>query len=132
MNYIDAFEILEIDKTVKLNDLTLDFLKRRYHKLALQNHPDKNGNTGEFTLKFQQIQEAYIFLQREIAAINHENTYVDDTTNPNVYVDILALFMKTIFNGGHNDIILNVVKELVIGCKKVSIKLFSYNLNPFL
>lgn len=124
MNYIDAFEILEIDKTVKLNDITLDFLKRRYHKLALQNHPDKNGNTGEFTLKFQQIQEAYIFLKREIAAINNENTYVDDTSNPNVYVDILSLFMKTIFNGGHTDIILNVVKELVIGCKKVSIKLF--------
>lgn len=125
MNYIDAFEILEIDKNVKLNDITLDFLKRRYHKLALQNHPDKNGNTSEYTLKFQQIQEAYIFLQREIAAINNETTHVDENgSNPNIYVDILTLFMKTIFNGGHDDIVLNVIKELVIGCKKVSVQLF--------
>ena len=122
MNYIDAFEILEIDKNVKLNDITLDFLKRRYHKLALQNHPDKNGNTSEFTLKFQQIQEAYIFLQREI---NNETTNLDDASaNPNIYVDILTLCMKTIFNGDHADIVLNVIKELVIGCKKVSIQLF--------
>ena len=92
MNYIDAFEILEIDKNVKLNDITLDFLKRRYHKLALQNHPDKNGNTSEYTLKFQQIQEAYIFLQREIAVMNNDTTNVEDASaNPNIYVDILRI-----------------------------------------
>jgi hypothetical protein len=124
MNYIDAFKILEIDKTVKLNDITLDFLKRRYHKLALQNHPDKNGNTSEYTLKFQQIQEAYTFLQREIAVMNNETTNVDDMPNPNIYVDVLTLFMKTIFNSGNNDIVLNVIKDLVIGCKKVSVQLF--------
>jgi hypothetical protein len=32
--------------------------------------------------------------------------------------------MKNIFNGSYNEIILSIVKELVIGCKKVSVKIF--------
>jgi hypothetical protein len=134
MNYIDAFDILEIDKSVKLNDITTDFLKKKYHKLALQYHPDKNGSTNESTIKFQKIGDAYNFLQREINIINNdcnndnEDTYKDtDATsniNTDIYAEILSLFMKNIFNGSYNEIILSIVKELVIGCKKVSAQIF--------
>jgi curved DNA-binding protein CbpA len=133
MNYIDAFDILEIDKNVKLNDITSDFLKKKYHKLALQYHPDKNGNTLESTIQFQNIYDAYNFLQREINIINNDynndndnNNNIDPDVNINtdIYAEILSLFMKNIFNGSYNDIILSIVKELVIGCKKVSVKLF--------
>lgn len=130
MNYIDAFNILEIDKNIKLNDITSDFLKKKYHKLALQNHPDKNGNTMESTMKFQNINDAYNFLQREINIINNDNDNdtVESNANANtttdMYTEILSLFMKNIFNGSYNEIILSIVKELVIGCKKVSVKLF--------
>lgn len=129
MNYIDAFDILEIDKNIKLNDINNEYLKKKYHKLALQNHPDKNGNTIESTIKFQQINDAYNFLQREITIINNDNDndIVDPDINnksTDIYSEILSLFMKNIFNGNYNDIILSIVKELVIGCKKVSVKLF--------
>ena len=66
MDHKRALEILEID-VVNFN---LDFLKKKYHKLALQNHPDKNDNTKESNEKFKQINEAYNFLKREIDHLN--------------------------------------------------------------
>ena len=98
--------------------------------MSLQYHPDKNGSTNESSIKFQKIGDAYNFLQREINIINNDdnnnNVDQDTTTNVNtdIYADILSLFMKNIFNGSYNEIILSIVKELVIGCKKVSVKLF--------
>ena len=39
--------------------------------MALQNHPDKNGNTPESNEKFRQINEAYNYLKREIKIIQN-------------------------------------------------------------
>ena len=74
MNYKNAFEILQIDLS-KFNscDITIEYLKKQYRKLALINHPDKNGNSQESTEKFQQINEAYHFLKREIKILNADS-----------------------------------------------------------
>lgn len=65
MNYQEAFEILEIDTTdTRYNEISLIYVKNKYHKMALQNHPDKNGNTLESNEKFQKINEAYHYLKR--------------------------------------------------------------------
>ena len=69
MDLVDALEILQIDKH-EINSLTLEYLKKRYHKLALQNHPDKNGNTIASKETFQKINEAYEVLKREISIIH--------------------------------------------------------------
>ena len=46
MDYKIALEILEIDLSeTNYKDINLEYLKRQYHKQALKNHPDKNGNT---------------------------------------------------------------------------------------
>ena len=65
MNYKEAFDLLEIDLTeVKYCDISPEYLKKQYRKLALKNHPDKNGNTTESNEKFQKINEAYNYLKR--------------------------------------------------------------------
>jgi curved DNA-binding protein CbpA len=137
MDYKLAFEILEIDITkTNYNDITFEFLKKKYHKMALQNHPDKNGNTFESNEKFKKINEAYEYLKREMKYINpdinglsEENHNINNLNNLNnlntfVYYDILKLFMKGILDGKYNELFLNIVQDIVIGCKKISLKLF--------
>ena len=63
MNFKDALDILEIDS--KYDELTLEFINKRYRKMALKYHPDKNGNTQESNEQFKQINEAYTYLKRE-------------------------------------------------------------------
>ena len=127
MNYKKAFEILEITQNgVNYNDISLEYLKKKYHKLALQNHPDKNGNTLESNEKFKQINEAYYFLQRELKYLNPDDDFQRNDTDSKsaIYMDILQIFMKSIFQGNYNDIISRIVKEIVTGCTKISVKLF--------
>ena len=101
MNYKIALEILEIDMNEKnYNDINLAYLKKHYHKLALQNHPDKNGNTEESKKKFQNINEAYNFVKREINGLDEEdldqppyyesNKFFNTST---IYGDILNSFL---------------------------------------
>ena len=56
-----AFEILEID--IDSYNVTAEILKKQYHIKSLQHHPDKNGNTIESTIKFREINEAYLLLR---------------------------------------------------------------------
>jgi curved DNA-binding protein CbpA len=127
MDYKKAFEILEID-TINTNytDITIELIKKKYHKLALQNHPDKNGNTPESNEKFKQINEAYDYLKREIKNINSNNDDLEneDQQSSSVYFDILKLFIKGLLDGKYNDIFINIVQDIVSGYKKISLKLF--------
>ena len=121
MDLKEALNILEID--IPLNNINLEYLKKQYYKLALQNHPDKNGNTIESTQKFQRIQEAYELLKREISILND-----DISTNPDnlsSYVTILHSFVDGILKGKYNDIIKNIIKKIVGGyVEDISLKLF--------
>jgi DnaJ-class molecular chaperone len=131
MDYKKAFEILEIDTiNTNYNDITIELIKKKYHKLALQNHPDKNGNTPESNEKFKEINEAYNYLKREIKNIdpNNDDLKNDDLKNEDqsssVYFDILKLFIKGLLDGKYNDIFINIVQDIVSGYKKISLKLF--------
>ena len=130
MDYKKAFEILEIDtNNTSYNDITIELIKKKYHKLALQNHPDKNGNTPESNEKFRQINEAYNYLKREIKNINSNHfDNNDDSENEeqssSVYFDILKLFMKGILDGKYNEVFINIVQDIVSGYKKISLRLF--------
>jgi len=126
-----AYEILGIEKNTYIFNISLEYLKKQYRKMALKYHPDKNGNTQESTLKFQQINEAYEYLKREIIISNQycntEDTE-DETTSPDLnsslYFDILKEFMKTVFEGTYNEILSKVVKDIIITGKKITATLF--------
>jgi len=130
MNYKDAFEILEIDFTsTKHEDLSLEYLKKQYRKLALKNHPDKNGNTDESTKKFQKINEAYHYLKREIKHLNYADIddirgEDDELFNSSLYSDILKGFMKTVFEGKYNELLTKIVNDIITAGKRTSVKLF--------
>jgi len=119
MNCKEAFEIMNINHSY--NDITQDFLKKQYRKMALQHHPDKCGNTPESNVKFQQIHEAYELLQREMI---HSEPPIHSENANYVYIDILQLFMKSVLHGKYNDIILHIVNQIVIGYKHVSAHIF--------
>ena len=128
MNYtskfLDAFEILEIDLSkTTYNDITKEYIKKQYRKLALKNHPDKNGNSIESNEKFKQINEAYNYLKREIGSEELEEENISDY-NSSLYVDILKEFMKTMFVGTYNEVLSKIVNDILIAGKKLSVKLF--------
>jgi hypothetical protein len=130
MDYNVAFEILEIDLSeINYNDITLQYLKKKYHKLALLYHPDKNGNTFESTEKFKKINQSFDYLKNNMFLNNNlsEENYFKETNDEEdilSYAYILQLFLKSIMEGKYNDIISKIIKEIVGGCKEVTIKLF--------
>ena len=126
MNYtskfLDAFEILEIDLSkVQYNEITSEYLKKQYRKLALKNHPDKNGNSIESNEKFKQINEAYTYLKRETGSEEEEDI---PNYNSSLYVDILKEFMKTMFQGTYNEVLSKIVNEILVTGRTLSVKLF--------
>lgn len=124
-----AYEILGIQQNTYIFNISLEYLKKQYRKMALKYHPDKNGNTPESTLKFQQINEAYEYLKREIIISNKYCNYTGDgdeepDLNSSLYFDILKEFMKIVFDGTYNEILSKVVKDIIITGKKITATLF--------
>jgi len=107
-----AFEILEIDFKY-YGDIDYDFLKKRYHKLALKNHPDKNGNTYESNDKFKKINEAFEYLKTEIKFVSEDDNEKSDP----LYADFLQLFLSGIMNGSFTDVATKIIKEIVTSYK---------------
>jgi hypothetical protein len=136
MNFDDAFTILEIDlDEINYNELTLDYLKKRYRKAALKYHPDKNGNTPESNERFKQINEAYTFLKREISYFNppktpNNSSCEDEDGNSQAgldefnYLNVLREFIRSVIDGHGIDIITNIVGEILLTGKQISLKIF--------
>lgn len=116
MDIISACNILEIDD---IKSITIDQLKKKYHRLALLNHPDKNGNTQESTKKFQLIQEAYELLKQEIFYVETK----EPKEEKSAYMFLLQMFINGLIQGKYNEIITSIVKNVVLGCKELSLKI---------
>jgi hypothetical protein len=122
MDIKKAFEILEInEKDVNYLDIDIDFLKKKYHKLALINHPDKNNNSELSTLKFKEIKTAYDFLIDEFNLIPNELRERDDLNN---YKDFLSVFLESAFYNKYNDLLNDLIRNICSGYLDVSLLLF--------
>ena len=105
-----AFEILEIENNI---NITLEKLKRQYHKLALKYHPDKNVQDDNATQKFQLINEAYTVIYNEISiSVNDGDKYENSCGVGVEYINILQMFLSSLFN--NNEYILSIIKNIVI------------------
>lgn len=136
MNIKDAFEILEIDYiNTSYNDLSLEYLKKRYRKMALMYHPDKNGNTPESTEKFKKINEAYHFLKKELVLLNETNfnNFNNETeaeeenlydSSSSIYLNVLKNFISSVMEGSYIDIIVKIVNEILNTGTKITLKVF--------
>ena len=126
MDLIQAMEIMEIESD-EITKLTLNTLKKKYHKLALLNHPDKNGNSIEAKEKFQKIGEAYELLKRELVLLNpldEDKTQSHPQQMNAGYSSVLNMFLESILQGKYNEFILSTIKDIVLGVKEISIKMF--------
>ena len=103
MNCKTALDILELDTV----NITPESLKKKYHKFALQYHPDKNGNTPESNEKFRQIHEAYELLKREIDD-------KEETTKLPVYADLIRMFMG---EGNYSAVFTKIITTIVSNYK---------------
>jgi len=111
MDYKEAFEILEFDLLDK-EFRTITYLNKQYKKMALREHPDKNGNTEISTEKFKKINEAYRKIKKDYESeqINEE---CEDMSNFHYY-DILNSFMATVFEGKYNDVIFKSINNIIL------------------
>lgn len=122
MDYKLAFEILEINVT-KYQDLTLEYLKKRYRKLALKYHPDKNNNTEESNERFKKINEAYNYLRRELPdIIDEEEEEIYDSKT--MYLNVLKNFINSVMDGNYIDVIAKIVNDILNKGKLISLKMF--------
>jgi len=121
MNSTLAREIIGFDEN---EPITRDELKRKYRRLALQFHPDKNGNSAESAENFKMIHEAYEYLQIYISS--QSDSSQDDTPTASEagddYMTILQRFIESLIQSPNMN---EIIKEIVMnGCKKMSTRLF--------
>ena len=113
-----ATEILEVDMIQVVN---AEYMRKRYRRLALQYHPDKNDGSVESNKKFQEINEAYHYLK------NINDRTPQPTNAPEyetTYADLLSLFIQSILIRSNNEPFVNIVKDILGNCKKLSISMF--------
>ena len=120
MNVKEAMEIFEMDADADLTSMS--DIKKKYHALALQYHPDKNNNDECSKEIFQQINEAYECLQREIPRYQHKEKEREDE-DPNNYIQMLKTFVEGLWEG-KSELFSTIVSDIVMGCKTLSLTLF--------
>ena len=125
MNIKIAFNLLDISlDNVEISNITPEYIKKKYHRMALLYHPDKNGNSVESNDKFKQINEAYKYLSIEFADKTPGFVSSTDSKDSNVYVSILTSFIDSIVKGSYNEHFISIIKDIVVGCNKVSVQMF--------
>lgn len=129
--YTNEYDTMSIQKAFDILEISLDenidreYVKKKYHKLALKWHPDKNQEECA-KAKFQLINEAYEYLLNELfwdELNENSDTFVSssETEQSKLYINILSSFVSSLFNGTYNDMLLNILKEISLGYETVTL-----------
>lgn len=133
MNLTEALETLEFTDISALP--TNDEIKKQYRKLALQYHPDKNGNSEDSNRRFRQLHEAYKTLGDPALSPNvagdtqcedaSTSSWDDDHCKSYAYSAMLRSFVDSFFGAQVNEDHVQLIRELVrTGYRKISVTLF--------
>lgn len=125
----DALNILQLNN-YRLSDIKLDIVKKQYHKLALQYHPDKNNNSLESTEKFQKIGQAYELITTELDILDSDYEKIRQSNNIPTYTSFLQQFIDNVLHHKYDNIS-SIIKEIVFNTssyKTISSKIFE-NIN---
>jgi hypothetical protein len=127
-DFQDALNELNISlDEIELTKINKEYIKKKYHKLALKWHPDKNDNKYAKE-KFQKINKAYAYLLNEFRYLDEEdnkdnkdnNDYV--SKDAHLYIHILGEFICSLTNKqSYNDILLTIAKEISLGYEAITL-----------
>jgi len=117
-----ATEILELELIQIVNK---PFVKKQYHRLALQYHPDKNDNSPESTEKFKQINEAYDYLKNATDYSSKQSPQTQQQPHETSYSDLLSFFIQSVLlRTTNNEPFINIVKSIIGDCTQLSMTMF--------
>ncbi|KAM7515884.1 hypothetical protein LguiA_005467 [Lonicera macranthoides] len=91
-NHKTLYEVLGVERTV-----TQQEIKKAYHKLALQLHPDKNPDDEEAKEKFQQLQKVISILGDEEKRAHYDQTGCVDDADLAGDFENLREFFRTMY-----------------------------------
>lgn len=124
MDLQSAMELFEIGN---IHSINLHMLKKKYYKISLHLHPDKNGNSPLSTANFQKINCAYDLLKNAIN--NKEPTEYDsneevDACQNKGFSFIVNSLIEGILQSNYSPIFFKLIENIRNGCKSITIKLF--------
>ena len=104
-----ALDVLALDSHYSREDLV-----RQYRLESLKHHPDKNNNSPESTVRFQQINEAYCILLADDSDRDDED--ISESTHSNgsfSYMNIFTYFVRAKFdnNAGIEEALLHIISN---------------------
>jgi hypothetical protein len=109
MKFTEAITILEIEID-SFDLMTKEELKKKYHKMAIKYHPDKN-HSQEATQRFQEVSHSYLFLLNKIQNNDKEDENEEECKN---YKEVIYLIIEKLLKKENlNEPLSNYIKHII-------------------
>ena len=86
--------------------LTPDIVRRAFHRMSLQHHPDKNNNSPEATAMFERIKDAYDYLYQRAHTTVHRPGSAPETAAEDIIDMALSVTLGQSYTGTSRPMVL--------------------------